>query len=323
MKTKKLLLALLLGLVITILLPSCFREKKPIRIAVNSWPSCELWYIAKDQGYFEDLPVEIVRFTNWTDSIASLYLGKTDLTHSTYFNSVYYAGRGEKSKIILITETIFGNQGMVAKSEINEIDDLKGRRIAVETNTDEHFLLCDFLRENGISEKDIDIVPASSLKNASELFIEGKVDAAVTCEPFISDAVNKGNGKILIQSNKNMVSTDVILAREKSLKARPEDYAKIVKAWYKAQDYVKNNPENAYNLMASKEKMAADEFRNLFEKFIFFSIEENIEELSSDKVNIKLKDLKKFMLENKLTDVNLDTSTLYDSSVIEIVKGDM
>jgi len=251
MKIKNILFPFIFGFIV-ILFSSCFKEKKPIRIAANNWPSCELWYIAEEQGYFQDLPVEIVRFTKWSDSMASLYLGKTDLVHSTYFNAVYHAGKGEKSKIILMTETIFGNQGLVVNKEIQSASDLKGKKIAVEIDRDEHYLLYKFLRKNNLSENDIELVSLSSFEEASKLFIDGKVDAAVTYEPYVSTAVDKVNGNLLMQSNRKLMSTDVILAREKSLDKRPEDYSKLVKAWYKAQEFVKNNPEKGYQIMASK-----------------------------------------------------------------------
>lgn len=322
MKIKKILLPFILGFII-ILFASCFKEKKPIRIATNNWPSCELWYIAEEQGYFEDVPVEIVRFTKWSDSMASIYLGKTDLTHSTYFNAVCYAGTGEKSKIILMTETIFGNQGLVVKKEIQNIKDLKGKKIAVETDRDEHFLLYKLLEKNDLSEKDIEVVPVLSFQEASELFIEGKVDAAFTYKPFTDNAVNEGNGKIFMQSNHEMMSTDVILASEKSLDSRPEDYATLIKAWYKAQKFVQTHPEKAYKIMASKEKMTVAEFKKFYEKFVFFSIDENIEELSSGKIDEKLKNLNEFMIETKLKNEKIDTGKLYDSTVVERIKGDI
>ncbi|WP_321329730.1 ABC transporter substrate-binding protein [uncultured Ilyobacter sp.] len=322
MKIKNILFPFIFGFIV-ILFASCFKEKKPIRIAANNWPSCELWYIAEEQGYFQDLPVEIVRFTKWSDSMASLYLGKTDLIHSTYFNAVSHAEKGEKSKIILMTETIFGNQGLVVNKEIHSARDLKGKKIAVEIDRDEHYLLYKFLRMNNMSENDIEHVSVSSFEEASKLFIDGKVDAALTYEPYISTAVDKADGKLLMQSNRKLMSTDVILAREKSLDKRPEDYAKLIKAWYKAQEFVKNNPEKAYKIMASNEKITVDEFKKFYEKFIFFSLDENIEEFSSGKIDEELKNINQFMIETKLTTKKIDTKKLYDSSVVEMVKGDI
>ena len=322
MKSKTTLMTILLSFII-IFSTSCNKQKEPIRIAINGWPSCELWYIAEDQGYFDDLPVKIVRFTKWTDSLAAFYQGKVDVVHSTYFNTVYYAGKGENSKIILMTETIFGNQGLVAKTELQDLAELKGKKIAVETYTDEHFLLHNFLKKLGMTEEDVTIVATSSFQEASEFFISGKADAAFTYEPFVSRAINKGHGKLIIESNEDMMSTDVILARENSLDGRTEDYAKLIKAWYKAQEFVGKNPKKAYKIMASKENITADEFKKFYEKFIFFSLEENLEELSSDKIDKKLKNLKNFMTENKLINDEFDTKTLYDNSVVEKIKGEI
>jgi hypothetical protein len=75
--------------------------------------------------------------------------------------------------------------------------------------------------------------------------------------------------------------------------------------------------------MASKEKITVDEFKKFYEKFIFFSVDENIEEFSSRKIDEELKNINQFMIETKLTTKKIDTKKLYDSSVVEMVKGDI
>ncbi|HAL86600.1 MAG TPA: hypothetical protein DCM31_06860 [Deferribacteraceae bacterium] len=127
--------------VILLMLTSCKSDTEPVRIGVNNWPPCEIWYIAKQQGYFEDVPVEIIRYSAWTDNMKSLYLGNTDITHATYFNAMYFADKGEKARIVLSSDTIEGGDGLAAKNGIDSISDLRGKTIAVEINTDEHFLL--------------------------------------------------------------------------------------------------------------------------------------------------------------------------------------
>ena len=176
---------------------ACNKYKEPIKIGVNSWPPCELWYIAQEKGYFGDTPVEIVRFSTWTDNMDSLYVDKTDLTHSTYFNAVYYDSRGEAAKIILSSDTIYGADGLVVKDYIKDVQGLKGRKIAVEIGTDEHFLLHKVLEKGGLSEEDVTITPVTS-EEAMKKFISGEVDAAFTYEPFLSQAVDKGDGKIMV-----------------------------------------------------------------------------------------------------------------------------
>ena len=321
MKSKTTLMTILLSFII-IFSTSCNKQKEPIRIAINGWPPCELWYIAEDQGYFGDIPVEIVRFTTWTDSLAALYMGKADIVQSTYFNTLSYNGKGEAASIILLSNTIVGVEGLVVKKDLSDLKTLKGKKIAVETGTVEHFLLHKSLEQIGLRDDDIEIVSTSS-ENAMELFIKGEVDAAFTYEPFLSNAANAGKGRIALTTDENMNYNDCLLARDESLDKRKDDYAKLIKAWYKAQDFVRKNPEKAYRIMSSKENMTSKEFKEYYEKFTFFSFDENKKIFFSNRIEAELYELEIFMLESDLINVEVDVKTLYNSSIVEGIKGDL
>lgn len=266
---------LLFGIII-LFVSGCSREKKqPIHIGVNDWPPCEIWYIAKANGYFGSVPVELIRFSVWSDNMRSLYIGNTDITHSTYFNAMHYSDKGEKAKIILSSDTIEGGDGLAVKSEIARLNDLKNKRIAVEMNTDEHFLLYKVLKQSGISISDVTIINVPAAEGM-ELFIAGKADALYTYEPFLSEAAAKGNGRI-ISTTADMPGymTDTLLASEKLIQNRPEDLKIIISAWYKAQNFIKMNPDEAYKIMAANEGMPTEDFKGFYESFRFHTAEEN------------------------------------------------
>ncbi len=255
---------------ILFIMSACSSYKTPIKIGINDWPPCELWYIAEEIGCFVDVPVEIHKFSTWSDSMKSLYLGKVDITHSTYFNTVLYDGKGEAAKIILVTETINGADGLVVKRSIKNMQNLAGKVIAVETETDEHFLLNKVLKSAGLTGHDVNIISTDS-SEAGELFIKGEVDACFTYEPFLSRAAQGGNGEIVFKTSDELNYLDTLLARDRVLQERKEDYAKIVRAWYKAQEFVVENPDEAYEIMSAKAGMNYDEFKNFYEGLNFLA----------------------------------------------------
>ena len=178
------------------------------------------------------------------------------------------------------------------------------------------------LEQIGLRDDDIEIVSTSS-ENAMELFIKGEVDAAFTYEPFLSNAANAGKGRIALTTDENMNYNDCLLARDESLDKRKDDYAKLIKAWYKAQDFVRKNPEKAYRIMSSKENMTSKEFKEYYEKFTFFSFDENKKIFFSNRIEAELYELEIFMLESDLINVEVDVKTLYNSSIVEGIKGDL
>lgn len=309
---------ILLFCFLIILLSGCKPYKEPIRISINNWPSCELWYIAQEQGYFEDTQVEIIRFSTWSDAIASLYIGKTDLTLSTYLKTMQNHNKGENSKIILTSSLIEEVEGLVVKNYINDLKDLKGKKIAVEVGTDEHFLLYKALEKIGLSNKEINIISTTS-KKAMDLFVTGEVDACFTYEPFMSQAAKKGEGRIAVTTGDIGGYNDAIVARNKTLEERPEDYKVLINAWYKAQEYVKNNPDKAYKLMASKENMSAKEFQVFYDQFHFFTPKENKTMFSDGILEADINELNEFFLKNNLLQNPVDARDIYSGEIISSI----
>lgn len=274
---------------------SCSHPRSPIRIGVNDWPPCELWYVAEKQGFFGDLPVQIVRFSSWTDNMKSLPLGDVDVTHSTYFNALYYRDKGKGGKIILKSDTIVGGDGLVIGPDVPEPKELRGKTISVETGTDEHFLLYKALERYGLDEEDVSLVSLTSVE-AAERFAEGKADACFTYEPYLSDAAKRGNGKVVF-TTKDIPDTmiDVLVASDELLSKHPRDAARLVDAYYRAQRWVAENPREAVALMAKKEGMRAEDFAPFFASFTFFTREQNAETFRSAALRDTLSDMKRFL----------------------------
>lgn len=313
MKNKK--LYLILG-ILFLSLTACRKYEEPIKIGINDWPPCELWYIAEKQGYFEDTQVEIIRFSTWADNLTAFYLGKTDIVSSSYFNTLYYDKKGEGAKIILTADMIKGGDGLVVKNYIEDLKDLKGKKIAVELGTDEHFLLHKVLEKIGLKEEEVTIIPAAS-KEGMEKFIRGEIDACLTYEPFMTQAAQGGGGRVtLTTADLPNYVIDVLLARNEVLEKRKKDYSNLIRAWYKAQKFVKENPEEAYKIMSSKESITLEEFKLFYESFEMFSLEENKKIFSSEKFKEKLMEMDDFLFENGLISDRVEIEEIYTDEII-------
>lgn len=298
-------------------LTSCLLKKEPITIGVNSWPPCEIWYIAEEMGYFENLEVELVRFSSWSDNMENFYLGKTDISHATYFNALFYSEKGIDAKIILSADTIEGGDGLVISEENETISDLKNKKVAVEINTDEHFLLIKALETANLTQNDITIIPTTSSK-AAELFIKGEVSACLTYEPYLSQAANNGNGRIVWTTMDDPgYMIDVLVGNNNTIMKRPKDMQIIINAWYKAQEYIQNNPEEAFVLMAKNENMDIDIFADFYNSFHMFTIEENSQIFNDINFSNKLEEMNDFLFLNSAVSQDTDIENIYTSEFVD------
>lgn len=319
MKKHRILIILFLSI---ICISGCVQDKAPIRIGTNAWPPCEIWYVAEQQDMFKSVPVEINRFSSWTDNMSSLYKGNIDITHATYFNAVYFHDKGEAGTIILSADVIKGSDGLVVHSSFIEdaefnSDRFKGKMVAVEINTDEHFLLKKALDEYELSEEDVELRSMTSYE-ASEAFINGEVDAAFVYEPFLTQAAEKGRGSV-IWTTKELPGymIDVLIVRNKVLETRRKEVAQLISAWYDAQDYIRTERGEVFALMAANEDMPADAFEAFYDGFTFFSPEENVEIFNSEAFQARLEEMNDFLLEHNAITQKAEVSSLYSADIVE------
>ncbi|MCF7928663.1 MAG: ABC transporter substrate-binding protein [Spirochaetales bacterium] len=305
-----------LAVLASLVLGSCADDSVPIRIGVNDWPPCEVWYVAEEQGFFDDVEVEFVRYSVWRDNMSNFYKGKTDISHATYFNALYYHGKGEQAKITLTADTVLGSDGLVVRKGFRIPENLPGSRIAVEVNTDEHFLLNKMLQEHEVEEEELQIVPATS-KGAMELFVAGEVDGCFTYDPYLSQAAEQGEGTIVwTTADAPGYMEDVLVVRSTSLRERERDIYTVFEAWYEALAYIREYPEYACPLMAENEGLSEDEFTPFFESFHFYSIEENAQIFASRGFIERLEEMKIFIEDHGSSIEDIDLEDVYTEQVV-------
>ena len=82
-------------------------------------------------------------------------------------------------------------------------------------------------------------------------FSAGRVDAAVTWEPHLSQGAAMDHGKILINSSETPgLIVDVVAVLDSTANEHRDELEGFVRAWQKALDYLESNPDEAYQIMA-------------------------------------------------------------------------
>ena len=82
--------------------------------------------------------------------------------------------------------------------------------------------------------------------------LAGQVDAAVTWEPALSQGANSANGHLLLSSaDKPGLITDVVAVTPETAATHQADIKAFVRAWYRALEFIKTNPDEANQIMAS------------------------------------------------------------------------
>lgn len=133
-------------------------------------------------------------------------------------------------------------------SQIKTVDDLKGKRIALNKGSNVHYLLLKLLEKHQLSLADIEVVylPPSDARAAFE---RGSVDAWVIWDPFLAAAEYQIGARTLA-TGENLVSNhQFYLADRQFATQHPEILNTVVNTLNTTTQWVKNNQSDAAQLL--------------------------------------------------------------------------
>lgn len=273
--------AFILTIIMLILAQSgmaCVPQKQPISIAISSWAGVEPVELAAQLGYFEKYGVEVklIRFSVYSDSIEALIDGKVDAGMHTLDDAIRYYAGGRDVRVVLLTDYSFGNDGLVARPGIDSLTDLRGARIGVETETVGHLSLLKILEAGKLAENDVTIVNIPTWE-IEQSMLNGIVDAGVTWEPYLTRTARETGGKVLITSREYPETIITTITFDAGIvKRRPKDVQNIVAAYFDAVDYIKENPQDAYQRMGQAEGISAMEFEKQAAGIQYLQLADNL-----------------------------------------------
>lgn len=249
---------------IALLGTACAPQKPPIRIAISTWAGVEPAELAAQLGYYEKygVEVEMVRFSAYSDSIAALVEGKVDAGMHTLDDAIRYFSTGKDARVVLLTDYSFGGDGLVARPGIESLADLRGTKIGVEVGTVGHLSLLKILEAGKLTTNDVTIVsiPAWEIQQS---MLDGEIDAGVTWEPYLTSTAKILGGKVLITSREYPETIITTMTFNAAVIAdRPEDVQKVVAAYFDALEYIKQNPQDAYQRLGKAEGISTAEFES-------------------------------------------------------------
>jgi NitT/TauT family transport system substrate-binding protein len=225
---------------------------EPLRIRYSVWVGCGPLFLAAEKGFFREEKVE-VRLVNVEDpreGFLAMGAGRLDGVASTVDTMVLHLRTGREFQYVLALADSAGGDGIVARKEIGSVRDLRGKRVAVAEGSVSQFFLNALLKEAGMSQRDVQVVDMRP-GDAGAAFIAGKVDAAVTWEPWLSKGRSAPHGHVLVDSSRTPgLITDVLIFRRDVAERRAREIQGVATAWSKAVAYWERHPAESNEIMA-------------------------------------------------------------------------
>ncbi|MEP7321162.1 MAG: phosphate ABC transporter substrate-binding/OmpA family protein [Saprospiraceae bacterium] len=165
-----------------------------------------------------------------------------------------------------------GGDAIVARRGINNVNDLKGKKIAVAEMTPSHSFLLWMLEAGNLKATDVEILKQASAIDAAQVFKSGQVDAAVVWSPDDVACLQAVPGSKILQSTKSAsnIIADAFIAKRAWADANRDKLRKLYEGWMKGAAEINANESNkrkaakilAENLSGFDEQAAYDAISN-------------------------------------------------------------
>lgn len=241
------------------------KDLVPLTIAYSTWVGDGPFYIARDKGYFEENGLDVdLKIVDDESTFASLMgSGSVQALGHVIDREVINYSKGIDETVVLAYDQSSGGDGIVASEEIESPADLKGKTVALNKSSTSYFYFLTVLEEAGLKEEDVTIKDMDA-DSAGTSFVQGQVDAAVTWEPWLTNA-NQRDGGHLLCSSADYPNTivDVVTMSNSFLKDNPDAASGFVKAWNEAVKwYNDGNQEEGNKIMADGLSIDLDDFES-------------------------------------------------------------
>lgn len=255
----------------------------PIDVTMGfcTWTGYAPMFIAQEKGFFKDADINMdIKVIEDESTYASLLTnGSVPLIATALDPDIKMFANGAPISYVLMMDASCGADGLVCTSAIQSMEDLKGKKVALDKSASSYYFFLTALETGSeLTEEDIEVIDMGDTTEAGLAFMSGNVDAAVMWEPELSDALESVDGAHALVTSADYPNTilDALVVSNDWAAANPWAVDAIAECWYKAVDYIKENPEDAYKLMASGfEEVTAEDIESDSAGLVFYGREDN------------------------------------------------
>jgi ABC-type nitrate/sulfonate/bicarbonate transport system substrate-binding protein len=250
-------------------------------------PATQPIYIARANGAIDEIEqkhgveIEFISFAYGAPQNQAMAAGEVHINSAGMGPAIVASARlpAKLLAISILEQTaILVPEGSDAES----VADLEGKRVAFPGRGSQQYpLLLKALADAGLSESDIELFQTDG-SQIPTLLMNGSVDAGITWDPHVSNALAAGHSRVLVKAEDIMPIKsghyigNGVYALESFIEEKPELVQDLVGAIVEAIDFIVANPDDAIRLWSTEIGFPEDVIR--------FSIEQGISVYSTDVV---------------------------------------
>lgn len=264
--------------------------------------------VMKNQGLLEKEFVKEGIKINWIpikaglNQVRGMAAGEIDMVAAMNTSTLLIANSAG-NRIVIVDGVAHPDDtfAIMAKPEVKNTVDLKGRQIVGPKGTVLHHLLSAALKSSGVEMKDVNWV-SMNLPASLTTLLGGRADAALLAAGGIL-AAEKAGFHALVKA-KGLIETNLVLAaRGDFAKEYPDIVRRVAKVNRQALQWALSNKSQAIALGAKELQLSKEDAAKLFDWSHFYS------DITQKDVDA-LQNSQRFLLEQKMMNRSVDINTL-------------
>ena len=287
-------------------------QEPPLRIGTNFWPGYEPLYLARSLGYYDNTQIKMIEMSSASDVIRAIRNGDLEGAALTLDEVLTLVEDDFDLKIVLIFNYSAGGDVLLVKPDIKSLTDLRGKRIAVEYKAVGAILLDSALHTAELDTSDITIVGCSA---NDHIKCYNENDAVITFDPAKTRLLKLGAREIFSSLQIEGKIVDVLVVTAETTHTNKQSISQLLDGYFKARNYLDNNPLDAATRMATRTALSPDEMLASYDGIRLLSLGENHRMLSGPipPFHNTVNELSQFMLEKHLLQRQITPDLLIDA----------
>ena len=251
--------------------------RETLTVAHDQWVGYAGFFVAQAQGYFaaEGLDVREVEFSGPGEALPPLVAGHVDIALTTLYNLATVAARGGGTvEAVYLLDTSNGADAVVARADVATTAGLRGKSVAVTVGEVNELLLLKALEASHLTPDQVRLVNLNA-DDAGAALLAGRVDAAVTWEPWVSRARSAGSHVVFSSADVPDLILDAVVVTPAMRQARPDAIARFLRGIDHGVAYLRDHPEAGRALVARALKVPVADAGGMMERDRLYGIAQN------------------------------------------------
>ncbi|RVU43927.1 ABC transporter substrate-binding protein [Rubrivivax rivuli] len=294
-------------------LGACTAPPAPLRVGAIAFAGYAFLFLAERLGRLDASRLRLNELRSNTDALRALSTHRIEAAALTLDEVITAVHEGVPMKVIAVLDSSQGADAVMARPSIAEPAQARGCRIGVEATATGGLVLGAFLEKAGLKPGDVQPVPMR-LAQAAEAYSAGRVDLAITAEPWVTALESLGARRLFDSREMPGRIVDVLAVRSESGASHAGALRALLAAHFGALAAYRANPQALAAELAPWLKLPVEQVPSAFRGLHLPTPEESRQLLApGGAVAVGLPGLVNLMRELRLLGGPVDVSTLIDT----------